>query len=77
MTGYVLLAFSAAVPTLAVFLATLAFLRVRRENDALRDEVDALRTHIRAYEEERRHAAWAAEREASTAAADSGEDHDQ
>lgn len=77
MTGYVLLALSAAVPTLAVFLATFAFLRVRRENDALREEVDALRAHIRAWEEERRHAAWTADREASTAATDAGEDHDQ
>lgn len=50
MTGYVLIALSAAVPTLAVFLATFAFLRVRRENDSLRDEIDALRARIHADE---------------------------
>lgn len=50
MTGDVLLALSEAVPTLTVFIAAWAFFRTRRENDALREEVELLRRRLHAEE---------------------------
>lgn len=69
MTENILIALSAIVPTLAVFVAALSCLRTRRENDRLREEIEALHARFRAQE--------MARRECSEATMASEQAHDQ